>query len=268
MQYTSLIVERDGAVSKITLNRPAAKNALDATMVEELTNAFAAARDEPSVRVVLLRGAGGSFCAGGDLKHMRGRDAVQPQGSGSTVAANRRYGALLELIDALPKAVVALVEGVAMGGGIGLLCVADWTIAEQDTRMAIPEATLGLIPAQIAPFVVVRIGLTQARRLATFGTRFTAAEALKFGFVHELAHGHQELLAKGVAAVNQCLSAAPGAVARTKSLLRRASGEPLAVLLDEAAQDFAAAIGGEAREGIAAFLGKRTPAWVTRLTRI
>jgi isohexenylglutaconyl-CoA hydratase len=196
----------------------------------------------------------------------RGREASDR--TGSAIAANRRYGALLELIDALPKAVVALVEGVAMGGGIGLLCVADWTIAEENTRMGIPEATLGLVPAQIAPFVVARVGLTQARRLATFGTRFTAVEALNLGFVHELAQGHDALRTKGVAAVNQCLSAAPGAVARTKSLLRRAHSEPLALLLDDAAQDFAAAIGGEAREGIAAFLAKRKPAWAARLTTL
>jgi isohexenylglutaconyl-CoA hydratase len=125
--------------------------------------------------------------------------------------------------------------------------------------------TVGLIPAQIAPFVVARIGHTQARRLANFGLRVSAEEALRLGLVHEIADGRDELAAKGVAAVNQCLRCSPQAFAETKRLVRASVREPLGSLLDEASHSFAAAFEGDAREGIRAFIDKRRPAWVSKV---
>ena len=166
------------------------------------------------------------------------------------------------MADALPKAVIALIEGAAMGGGVGLVAVSDWAIAEKSAQIGTPEVTVGIVPAQIAPFVVARIGYAQARRLATYGLRLDAEAALRIGLVHEVADNHGELLAKGAAAVNQVLRCSPQAVAETKQLVRASVREPLGPTLDAASHTFAAALAGDAREGIRAFVEKRKPAWV------
>jgi isohexenylglutaconyl-CoA hydratase len=265
MSHETLIVERNGPVLKVTLNRPEIHNALSPNMVRELTHVLQDARDDAGVRVVILMGVGGNFCAGGDLKGMEGRGAA---GAESIAASNRRFGALLEMADVLPKAVIALIEGAAMGGGVGLIAVADWVIAEKAAQIGTPEVTVGIVPAQITPFLVQRIGYAQARRLAAFGLRFSAGEAQRIGLVHELADGRDELMAKGVAAVNQCLRCAPDAVAETKRLVRASLTEPLGRALDEAAHMFAASLAGEAREGIRAFVEKRKATWAEKIEKL
>ena len=156
-----------------------------------------------------------------------------------------------------------------MGGGVGLMAVADWVIAEKAAQIGTPEVTAGVVPAQITPFLVRRIGYAQARRLAACGLRLGANDAQRIGLVHELADGRDELAAKGVAAVNQALRCAPQAVAETKRLVRASLGErPLGPVLDQAAEMFAAALAGEAREGIRAFVEKRRPAWSERIEKI
>jgi isohexenylglutaconyl-CoA hydratase len=269
MPYETLIVARDGPVLKVTLNRPGARNALSPTMVRELAEVLHDARDDAGVRVVVLMGAGGTFCAGGDLKGMEGRGAAAGPGAESVAASNRRFGALLEVADALPKAVIAVVEGAAMGGGVGLIAVADWVIAEKAAQIGTPEVTVGIVPAQITPFVVQRIGYAQARRLATFGLRLGAEDAQRIGLVHEVADGRDELATKAVAAANQVLRCAPQAVAETKRLVRTSFSErALGPVLDQAAEMFAAALNGEAREGIRAFVEKRRPAWVEKVEKL
>ena len=268
MCHETLIVERDGPVLKVTLNRPEARNALSPAMVRELGEALEEARDEASVRAVVLIGAGGNFCAGGDLKGMEDRQSAFGSSATTIAASNRRYGALLEMADALPKAVIALVEGSAMGGGVGLISVADWVIAERKAQIGTPEVTVGLLPAQIAPFVVRRIGYAQARRLAACGLRLSAEEAQRIGFVHELADGRDDLMVKGVAAVNQVLRCAPHAFAETKRLVRASLTEPLGRALDEASHGFAASLAGDAREGIRAFVEKRRPAWAGKIEKL
>ena len=268
MSYETLIVERDGAVLKVTLNRPEARNALSPAMVRELTQVLQDARDDADVRVVVLMGAGGNFCAGGDLKGMEVRDIASGAGAETVAASNRRFGALLEMADALPKAVIALVEGAAMGGAVGLIAVADWVIAEKAAQIGTPEVTVGIVPAQITPFLVQRIGYGEARRLATFGLRLGAGDAQRIGLVHEVADGRDELAAKAVAAVNQCLRCAPQAVAETKRLVRASLGAPLRPVLDQASEMFAAALDGEAREGIRAFVEKRRPTWSEKIEKL
>ena len=270
MLYETLIVTHDGPVLKLTLNRPEARNALSPTMVRELGQVLQAARDDTDLRAVVLMGAGGNFCAGGDLKGMESRAPAASDAGAETVAAsNRRFGALLELIDALPKAVIAVVEGAAMGGAVGLIAVADWVIADKAAQIGTPEVTVGIVPAQITPFVVQKIGSGVARRLAAFGLRLGAEEAQRIGLVHEIADGHEAVEAKAVAAVNQVLRCAPGAVAETKRLARLSAGEaPLGPVLDQAAEMFAASLAGEAKEGIRAFVEKRKPAWVGKVEKL
>jgi isohexenylglutaconyl-CoA hydratase len=269
MPHETLIVERHGPVLKVTLNRPEARNALSPTMVRELAEVLQDARDDAEVRVVVLAGSGGNFCAGGDLKGMEGSDAARGAGTEATAASNRRFGALLEMADGLPKAVIALVEGAAMGGGVGLLAIADWVIAEKAAQIGTPEVTVGIVPAQITPFLVQRIGYGEARRLAAFGLRLGAEDAQRIGLVHEIADGRDALAAKGIAAVNQCLRSAPEAVAETKRLVRASLAEgALGPVLDEASHMFATALAGEAREGIRAFIEKRRPAWSMKIERL
>ncbi|WP_430396820.1 enoyl-CoA hydratase/isomerase family protein [Ferrovibrio sp.] len=257
----TLLLERSGPVLRITLNRPEVKNAMSAQMVQELVAAFTEARDDDAIRAVLLRGAGGAFCAGGDIKDMAGSSAPE-----AVQARNRAFGAMLELADQCPKPVVALVEGPAMGGGFGLACIADVTIAEAGAGFAMPEVSLGILPAQIAPFVVARIGFTQARRLGVTGGRIDGREAVRIGLAHEVAEGKQDLEAKGLTALNAILRCAPGAVATTKALMRRSQGGDLGATLDAAAASFVAALGSaEGREGTKAFVEKRKPAWAAEV---
>lgn len=268
MPHETLIVARDGPVLKVTLNRPDVRNALSPQMLAELGQAFAQARDDDDIRVLVLMGAGGNFCAGGDFKGMEKSEAAQGGPKESTAVSNRRFGAFLEMADTFPKALIVLVEGACMGGGVGLVAVADWVIAEKSAQIGTPEVTVGIVPAQITPFVVQRIGTAHARRLAAFGLRLNAEEAHRIGLVHELAANHGDLMDKGAAAVNQCLRCAPGAVAETKKLVRHSTREPLGALLDDASHMFAAALASDAKKGIRAFLDKRKPAWLKKIERL
>jgi isohexenylglutaconyl-CoA hydratase len=268
MPHETLIVAPDGPVLKVIMNRPEARNALSPTMVRELTQVFEQARDDAGIRAVVLMGAGGTFCAGGDLKGMEERGASGDGSPEATAASNRRFGTLLEMADALPKAVIVLIEGAAMGGGVGLVAISDWAIADRAAQIGTPEVTVGLVPAQIAPFVVARIGYTQARRMATYGLRFDAESALRVGLVHEIADSRDDLLAKGVAAVNQVLRCSPQAIAETKKLVRSSVREPLGPTLDAASHTFAASLAGDAREGIRAFIEKRKPAWAKKIEKL
>ncbi|MBK9757968.1 MAG: enoyl-CoA hydratase/isomerase family protein [Nannocystis sp.] len=263
---TTLLLRRDGWRLHVTLNRPDARNAMSFAMVRELMAVFAAIADDRSLRAVILRGAGGSFCSGGDIKDMAAARGAEPgpDGKDPLATSNRLFGRMLEQIEAAPQAVVAVIEGAALGGGFGLCCVSDVAIASDDARFRLPETSLGVPPAQIAPFIVRRLGLTQARRLAVTGGSLDAAQALALALVHHVSPrtGLDDLLARVLQDIARC---APGAVATTKRLVLAAAGahgETLSTLLDAAADDFArAARGPESVEGMTAFIQKRSPQW-------
>jgi isohexenylglutaconyl-CoA hydratase len=170
-------------------------------------------------------------------------------------------------VNAAPQAVIAAVEGYAMGGGFGLACVADITIATVDARFAMTEVTIGVVPAAISPFVVKRIGLTAARRFGVSGARLTGAEACAIGVAHLAVPDAAALDAAVREASNQVLKCAPVAVATTKRLMLRAAGPTsLSELLDDAADCFAAAVrSDEGREGTKSFVEKRKPSWVVQV---
>jgi isohexenylglutaconyl-CoA hydratase len=216
----------------------------------------------------VLRGSGGTFCAGGDIKSMSLTHPAPAPGAGDELKENnRRFGAMLEAVNAAPQVVIAAVEGFAMGGGFGLACVADITIASADARFAMSEVMVGVVAAAISPFVVQRIGLTHARRLALTGTRLGAVEATAIGIAHLSVADAAALDAAVRDACNQVLKCAPGAVAATKRLMLRADDRTaIADLLDDAAACFAAAVRGpEGREGTNAFVQKRKPSWVVQV---
>jgi isohexenylglutaconyl-CoA hydratase len=266
-QTSHIRLDRRGPVLHLWLDRPQVRNALSQQMVAEILMTFAAIAADRSVRVVVLRGSGGTFCAGADVKNL---SASGEAGSGAVDALkenNRRFGAMLETVNAAPQAVIAAVEGYAMGGGFGLACVADITIAAADAVFAMTEVRLGVVPAAISPFVVKRIGLTAARRFAVSGVRLSGSEACAIGVAHLAVADAAALDAAVRAACNDVLKCAPGAVAATKRLMLRAAGPtPLAELLDDAAEAFTVAVrGAEGREGTKAFVEKRKPSWAVEV---
>lgn len=271
MNYEAISVEQTGATAQITLNRPALRNAMSLQMVAELRAALAALEADGSARVLVLRGAGGHFCAGADLQdmaaaRMRARQNPPAQGEvgialDAVAQANARFGELCVAYASTPLALVVVLEGSVMGGGLGLACVADVAMAAESAVFRLPETALGLVPAQIAPFLVERLGYSQAKRLAVTGGRLNAANALAIGLVHAV-HAPEQIDAALAAVLTDIQACAPGAIAATKALMAKARlGEP-ASLVQEAARIFSrAAQGPEGLEGITAFLQKRKPSW-------
>ena len=249
----TLLLEAHNGVLHVTLNRPECRNAMSLEMVKELREVLA--QLDSQVRAVVISGAGGHFCAGADVKDLIGAgDQMQ--------ALNRAFGTLLQEVEALPQVVIVLLQGAVLGGGFGLACVSDIAIADHKAQFGLPETRLGLLPAQIAPFVVKRIGLTQARRLALTAARFDGIEAERLGVVHFVEHDPQALAQRLDEVLGQVLQCAPGANARTKSLLLASVNEPLGAVLDRGAQWFAEAVTSEEGiEGTQAFVQKRMPRW-------
>lgn len=260
----SIQLEQQGSILTLWLNRPESRNAMGLKMVTAIQKVFSQIADDTSIRTVILRGQGGHFCAGGDIKDMAAL-RVEAANTGSLqpyVDFNRRFGAMIEQVDQAPQTVVAVLEGAVLGGGFGLACVSDIAISRDTAQFGLPETGLGILPAQIAPFVVKRIGLTQARRLALLGLRFDGKTAVDLGVVHQVAQDDVELEQQLTEIIQQIKRAAPLASRTTKALLHRTLNEPLGQLLDDAAQQFAQAVGGaEGQEGTMAFIQKRNPSW-------
>lgn len=256
--------DADTGILTVTFNRPEARNALNPEMVDALVALFAELPARTDVRVVLMRSRGGHFCAGADLKGVFADAAATPApGAVDPIAAmNRRFGELLRAAESIPQVLVTVCEGGVLGGGFGLACVSDIAFAHEATKFGMPETSRGLPPAQIAPFVVQRIGLTQARRLVLTSAQFNGAEALRLGLVHEV-FADEAALAQGLSqALTDVLRCAPSANARTKAIVLSVGQIAPDEVLDRAAEHFAAcARSPEAPEGIGAFMQKRAPAW-------
>jgi methylglutaconyl-CoA hydratase len=241
-----LKVERDGTLLRVILARPDRRNAFDAELIAELTEAFS---DVGDARVVVLGGEGQSFCAGADVEWQRA--AIDLSYEENVEDAMRLYR-MCETIDRCPAPVVARVQGYALGGGSGLVACADIAIAAPDAVFGFSEVNLGIIPAVISPFVLPKIG-QQARRYFLTGERFDAGTALRIGLVHEL---DGELDAAVERVVGELLTAGPQAVREAKQLIRERPGG------DDTAQ-IAARLraGDEGQEGLRAFLDRREPGW-------
>jgi isohexenylglutaconyl-CoA hydratase len=245
----------------ITLNRPDCRNAMSMQMVRELRAVLAEAQATADARVLVLRGAGGHFCSGGDIRDMAAARAREAEAPGALAEVNAAFGELCVAFASTGLAVVAVVEGTVMGGGFGLACVADVVLAAPSASFRLPETSLGLVPAQIAPFLVERLGYAEAKRLAVTGARLDGRAALALRLVHELHEpaGLDGALSRILSDILQC---APGALAATKALLAPARFQPPASLVPHAAGVFArAALGPEGAEGTAAFMQKRRPSW-------
>ena len=259
MADDTVLVEVGGGVATLTLNRPEVHNAFDDALIARLTRALedVAARDD--VRVVVLAGTGKSFCAGADLAHMKKAAGFS---EAENVADAQALARLLMVLGGLPKPTVALVQGPAYGGGVGLVSACDIALAAERASFALTEVRLGLIPAVIGPFVVRAIGESHSRRFMLTGERFGAETALRIGLVHEVVPA-ETLQARGGEIVEMLLQCSPDAHRRAKALIDAVAGRPIdQALADDVASRIAAArASDDGREGIAAFLEKRPPKW-------
>ena len=262
MTYTTLVHHQAGPVLHLTLNRPEVRNAMSMAMVLELRQALAAAEADGDTRVLVLRGAGGHFCAGADLRDMAGARAKLAEDPEALVKVNAAFGELCVAYASTGLATVAVLEGTVMGGGLGLACVVDVALAGSGAVFRLPETSLGVVPAQIAPFLVERLGYAEAKRLAVTGGRLDSQAALTLRLVHAV-HAAGALDHALAAVLADILHCAPGAVAATKALMARARFHAPASLVRHAAEVFSqAALGPEGLEGTTAFLEKRKANWV------
>lgn len=254
MNYITLQVSSHGPVAKVILNRPELHNAFDETLIGELTDCFAALDASSDVRVVILTGAGKSFCAGADLSWM-GRMAGYSEEENVTDA--RALQKMFETIDGCSKATIARIHGAAVGGGVGLAAVCDIAVAVPEAKFAFSEARLGLLPAVISPYVIRKTGPGTARALFVTAERFDADRALRIGLVHRLVSAEE--LDPCIAEISaQLLLNGPLAIAACKSLISEVASSSPTEAGDLTVRRIAAArVGAEGQEGIAAFLAKR-----------
>jgi len=257
----NLLVTCDGPVARVTMNRPKLHNAFDENLIAVLTRALAELGDDASVRVVVLTGAGKSFSAGADLNWMRRASAYD---EARNRADARTLEAMLRTLDELPKPTVALVNGLAIGGGVGLVAACDVAVASTAAAFATSEVRFGILPAVISPFVVRAIGGRQARRYFLTAEHFGAEEARRIGLVHEVAEP-DALEARVGEVVGELLKGGPEALREAKRLVRLVEAMPqggsllaeatVGVIAERRASD-------EGREGINAFLEKRPAGWL------
>jgi methylglutaconyl-CoA hydratase len=259
---TSVLLEASpSGVATVTLNRPELHNAFNDTVVERLGDIFADLAAQDGIRIVLLRANGPSFSAGADLEWMRRAAEYDEE---RNLEDAQVLGRMLENLYRMPKPTVALVQGSAYGGGVGLVAACDVAIAVKGASFALTEVRLGLVPAVISPYVVGAIGARQARRYFLTAERIAAAEALRIGLVHAVVEDDAALDGAAGKLVAQVMAAAPGAVADAKELIATVLHQPIDdVLVEETARRIAERrASDEGREGIAAFLDKRKPRWV------
>lgn len=256
-----LQITRSGEVEHWTLHDPATRNALTDELVTALTQACDRVTQDTALRFVVLQGGGGSFCAGGSLGGFAQAigQALPPGQIDPLIAVNAGFGRLLGQLCALPQILLVAADGPAMGGGLGLLCCGDFVLATPSAVFATPEVTLGVVPAQIAPFVHRRLGDRLARQMLLSGEKISAQQALVLGLVDEVADDLSAAVARRISALRR---AAPGAVAHTKALLLMLNQAPALDLPAQAAIKFVANLRSpEAVEGLSAFAGKRKPGW-------
>lgn len=232
-------------------------------MVQELHDLADFLATTALIRVVILRGAGGDFCAGGDIKERKTQTDTADVGTDPARERNIRSGNLFNKFWNLPQTLIVVVEGAAMGGGFGLACLADLTLVHAQAKMGMPETTLGIAPAQIAPYVVNRIGLSKAKQMALTGQRINGEDAYQLGVAHYCAESSKaldELLELVLESVERC---GPKACAATKKIMHQAVEK-----INEQTINFAAEVFSElnkqqeGREGQSAFVEKRNPNWL------
>lgn len=257
----TLRIERDTrGVARVTMARPEVYNAFNETMVAELDAAFAELGADEAVRVIVLTGEGKAFSAGADLQWLQ---RAAQAGFDWNLADSRRLAAMLWRIDSCPKPTIARVQGIALGGGVGLTCACDIAVASEAASFAISETKFGILPATIGPYIINAVGKRQARRLALTASRIAAHEARGIGMVTQ-AVAADRLDAAVEEQVQALLANGPRAQAETKALFAQLPLGPVSAETRELTAQTISRVRAtdEAREGFAAFLGKRPPDWI------
>ena len=251
----------NGSVARVTLTRPAVRNAFDASLIADLRATFGTLeKDSPTeLRAVVLAGEGETFSAGADINWMRAAMVLDVEGNEQDAMA---MADMFETIDTCPVPLIVRVHGAALGGGMGLCAVGDLVVAESGARFGFTETRLGILPAVIAPFVIAKIGETHARALFPGGRRFDAVRAQRIGLVHEVVEGEAALDAAVESAVADVLAAGPTAARAAKAIVREVRGLGHGSTKWHTARVIARQrVSAEAREGFAAFDEKRQPGW-------
>ncbi|WP_166415908.1 crotonase/enoyl-CoA hydratase family protein [Cochlodiniinecator piscidefendens] len=257
--YNTLKLDRDArGVVTLTLSRPEKHNALSEEMLIELTDAAQVLGSDKTVRVVVLTGAGKSFCAGGDLKWMLDQVEANPE---ERMKKARKLAEMLQAMNTMPKPLIGRVQGQAFGGGVGLMSVCDVAICVQGAKFGLTETRLGLIPATIGPYVIARMGEAKARRVFMSARIFDADEAVSLDLLSKVV-AVDDLDAAIEAEVLPYLSVAPEAVGRAKALARALGPRIDDQMIDHTVAELAACWdNSESAEGISAFFDKRKPDW-------
>lgn len=258
--YETISLEHTPPFAYLTLNRPDVRNAMNQQMIEELLHAFKVLQRDRDVRAVVISGAGNTFCAGADIKEMQVAYS-KPHSTEDDTRHTAQFDELLEAVNTAPQVVIACVEGAAMGGGFGLVCVSDIAIASTEAIFGLPEVRLGIVPALISPYVIHRLGLTTTRKLMLTGARFDGNDALRYGLVHEVCE--PDKMRDCVAMILEDIrQASPEALAACKALIFHVMEIPLkqtthyrAELLDSLRRS------ESGQEGMLAFIQKRKPKW-------
>jgi methylglutaconyl-CoA hydratase len=256
----SLLIQQDGPVVRITLNRPEVRNAFNEESIAALTAWAESVRAGGPTRVAVLAGAGKVFCAGADLTWMSKMVGYSREENVRDAGTMAR---MFEMLDRLPIPLIGRIHGAALGGGAGLAAVCDIVIAAENASFAFTEVKLGILPAVISPYAIAKIGRSAARELFLTGARFSAARAKEIGLVHAV--GEDVELDRMVAKyVNDLMTSAPEAVAAAKALIAevpaRGRAEATAITIDAIADR---RVTREGQEGMRAFLEKRAPSWLS-----
>lgn len=259
--YISTAIDARG-VAQLVLNRPEVHNAFDDNMIQELIQALDLFATNPQVRVLLLRSSGKNFSAGADLGWMR---SMADKNYAENLQDAGELARLMQKLDNFPAPTLAIVQGAAFGGAVGLVACCDIAIASDKASFCLSEVKIGLIPAVISPYVVRAIGERASRRYFLTAERFFAAEALHLGLLHQVV-SEDELHGVSDAMVQTLLANSPAAVKAAKDLVFTVANQPTTqALIDETSRRIAQIrVSGEGQEGLSAFLQKRTPAWQQR----
>ncbi len=258
MNFKTLQIGSEKNIGTIVLNRPDVHNAFNEEMMDELRAAFTLFDQNANVRFVALKGNGPSFCAGADLNHMK---SAAQKTHAQNVEESLKMATLFKIIQSLSKPVVALAHGAVFGGGIGLVSACDIVLAEANTRFSFSEVKLGLAPSVISPFVIRKIGLSQAGRLFLTGERFSAQIALQIGLVHEIYQAENADKILGFIGDN-LLQNSPLAMAEIKDLIASNAELPETELTSYTAEHIAnLRASDEGQEGLKAFFEKRKPSY-------
>ncbi|WP_426103752.1 enoyl-CoA hydratase/isomerase family protein [Massilia sp. TSP1-1-2] len=260
MEYETLTVAVKDMVATVTLNRPDVRNAFNEFTIAELSLAFSELGRHDGVRAIVLAANGPAFCAGADLNWMK-KMALYSHAENAEDA--EKLADMLRTIYLCPKPVVAKVQGDCYAGGMGLVAACDIAVASNGAFFCLSEVKLGLIPATISPYVIKAMGENAARRYFLTAEKFTAQEAHRIGFVHDIVAA--EALDEHVASIVKALvTSSPNAVREAKVLVREVSGKAVdsALVVDTAERIANIRSSDEGREGVASFLEKRKPSWL------